>query len=94
VVIRESLANAAKHASSRDVAVKVRASRGEVRVEVQDGGRGFAVGGRGRRGRHFGLEMMKRRVEEAGGSLDIESSPGKGTRVVARLPARDQGDRP
>ncbi len=94
VVIRESLANAAKHASSCNVAVRVRTSGEEVEVEVEDGGRGFDTAGAGRRARHFGLEMMKRRVEEVNGTLDVESSPGKGTRVVARLPVRGQGEKP
>jgi signal transduction histidine kinase len=35
--------------------------------------------------------MMRRRVAEVNGTLDIESSPGRGTRVVARLPLIDQG---
>ncbi len=94
VVIRESLANAAKHSSSRRVAVRVHASRDALVVEVKDGGRGFATAGAGRRSRHFGLDIMRRRVEEVNGKLDIESSPGKGTRVVARLPVEAQGAKP
>jgi signal transduction histidine kinase len=38
--------------------------------------------------------MMRRRVAELDGTLDIESSPGKGTRVVARLPVPEQGVEP
>ena len=38
--------------------------------------------------------MMRRRVAEQGGRLDIESSPGNGTRVAAWLPVRNQGDEP
>lgn len=94
VVIRESLANAAKHASSKNVAVRVRVGSDAVEVEVEDGGRGFSTAGGGRRTKHFGLEMMRTRVEEVGGTLEIDSSPEKGTRVVARLPVRSQGDTP
>jgi signal transduction histidine kinase len=35
--------------------------------------------------------MMRRRVAEVHGTLDVESAPGKGTRVVARLPVIEQG---
>ena len=94
VVIRESLANAAKHSSSQSVAVRVHASGDEVEVEVEDTGRGFTTSGKGRRAKHFGLEMMRRRVEEVDGTLAVESSPGNGTRVVARLPVRQQGEKP
>lgn len=90
-VIRESVANVAKHSSSPDVAVEVHATSTGVEVRVEDGGRGFRPGGTGLHEGHLGLEMMRRRVAEVNGTLDIESSPGRGTRVVARLPVIDQG---
>jgi signal transduction histidine kinase len=88
VVIRESLANAAKHASAGNVSVWVNATEDEMFVEVTDTGRGFNAGHpRTDTGeRHFGLEMMRQRVAEAGGTLDVDSAPGRGTRVTARLP--------
>jgi signal transduction histidine kinase len=92
-VISESVANAAKHSSSRNVAVRVRASRSGMEVRVEDSGRGFAKDGVGLHAGHLGLEMMRRRVAEVDGTLDIQSSPGKGTRVVARLPV-GQGEKP
>ncbi len=99
-VLREGLTNVAKHAASRDVDVQLAADDGELRVEVRDGGQGFdpatATGGR-----HFGLALVRRRVEELGGALAVHSSPGSGTRVEARLPvaarrppAGERGDRP
>jgi len=91
-VIRESVANAAKHSASTDVAVKVHATRRSVEVQVEDRGRGFRPSETGPHDGHLGLEMMRRRVEEVRGTLDIESSPGRGTRVVARLPVGDEGD--
>jgi signal transduction histidine kinase len=90
-VIRESVANAAKHSSSKQVDVQVQATSTGVEVRVQDGGRGFRPAGTGLHEGHLGLEMMRRRVAEENGTLDIDSSPGKGTRVVARLPYLDQG---
>jgi signal transduction histidine kinase len=93
-VIREGVANAAKHAGSAEVAVKVRVARGSLEVRVEDSGRGFRPEGPGHDDSHLGLEMMRRRVAELHGRLDIESSPGKGTRVVARLPVSEQGVKP
>lgn len=90
-VIRESVANAAKHSASRNVAVKVEATQAGVEVRVEDRGRGFRTNGTGLHAGHLGLEMMRRRVAEVHGTLDVESSPGKGTRVVARLPVTDEG---
>lgn len=90
-VIRESVANAAKHSASRDVAVRVRASRSAVEVRVEDRGKGFRPAATGLHAGHLGMEMMRRRVAAVNGTLDVESSPGKGTRVVARLPVNGQG---
>ena len=93
VVIREALANAAKHAGARNVTVWVGSAQDELTVEVADTGRGFNTGRprTDRDGRHFGLEMMERRVAEAGGSLEVDSAPGRGTRITARLPI-EQGN--
>jgi signal transduction histidine kinase len=90
-VIRESVANAAKHAGSNEVIVRVLATREHVEVAVEDRGRGFTPTRPEVHENHLGLEMMRRRVAELGGVLDIESSPGKGTRVVARLPIGSKG---
>jgi signal transduction histidine kinase len=89
-LIRECVANAAKHSATKDVAVVVHASSDEIEVRVEDGGCGFRPEGAGLLKGHLGVEMMRRRVSEVNGTLDIESSPGRGTRVVARLPV-DQG---
>lgn len=90
-VIRESVANAAKHSTSHDVAVRVRASKDGVEVRVEDRGTGFHPEGTGLHAGHLGLEMMRRRVAELNGTIEIESSPGNGTQVVARLPVNGQG---
>jgi len=93
-VIRESVANAAKHSGTSDVAVRVSAAEGTLHVLVEDHGRGFRLADSDLADGHMGLEMMRRRVAEQSGSLEIESSPGNGTRVVARLPVHDQGVTP
>lgn len=91
VVIREALANAAKHASAGNVSVTLAARDGELEVTVDDGGRGFTEADEreARQAHHFGLDMLRRRVREVGGELLVDSAPGKGTRVLARLPVSE-----
>ena len=91
-VIRESIANAAKHADSGEVAVHVLASDRSVEVSVEDHGRGFESSHGGREDGHLGLDMLRRRVADVHGTLDVQSAPGKGTRVVARLPRYREGE--
>jgi signal transduction histidine kinase len=90
-VVAEALANAAKHSGSKDVAVRVRANADELRVEVEDRGRGIAVATDD--DPHFGLRLLRARVEQLGGSIDIGSTPGSGVRVVASLPVGGRGDK-
>jgi len=91
-VIRESLANVAKHASSEDVSVRISATATDLVVSVTDKGRGFTSSDRRRAqgANHMGLEFLQRRVRDFGGTLQIETSPGKGTRVVARIPISEE----
>ena len=89
-VLAESLANAAKHAGTLDVAVFVRAGADGLRIEVEDHGRGITDPGDG--DLHFGLSMMRVRAEDIGGTLEIGSTPGGGTRVVALLPVGGRGE--
>lgn len=89
-IVTEALTNAAKHSGTKDVAVRVRAAAGELRVEVEDRGRGLAAITDD--DPHFGLKLMQARANEIGGSIQIESTPGRGVRVVAVLPVGGQGE--
>ena len=82
-VCSEALANVAKHARASQASIRVGAEDGLLTVEVTDDGAGGAdlSGGSGLRG-------LADRVESLGGQLSVESPPGGGTRVVARLPNR------
>jgi signal transduction histidine kinase len=84
-IVQEAVTNAVKHAGADEVEVDVGESGETVEVRVHDSGRGFAAaestGG-------FGLVGMRERVESLDGTLTIESTPGAGTTVTARLPAR------
>jgi two-component system nitrate/nitrite sensor histidine kinase NarX len=89
-VIAESLANAAKHAETQDVDVRVHADAKEFRVEVEDRGRG--IGDVADDDPHFGLRLMRARAENIGGTVEIDTTPGGGTRVVALLPVGGRGE--
>jgi signal transduction histidine kinase len=86
-IVQEALANVRKHAHATEARVCVRETDGGVEVMIEDDGRGFdpADLGRGQFPR-FGLATMRERAEAVGGRLEIESQPGRGTRVIARVP--------
>ena len=86
-VAQEALANAVKHAASQKIRMTLDQAPGEVRLTVEDDGQGFdpqtafsALGG------HFGLLGMRERAERLGGSLRVDSSQGRGTRVELQIP--------
>ena len=79
----EALTNVRRHAAAHTVAVSVTAQRGRVRLTVQDDGKGFDVR---KRGAGFGIEGMRERARLAGGSLVIQSTRGKGTKITATVP--------
>ena len=85
-VVQESLANILKHARASEVNVTLGFGGGAVRLVVRDDGTGFDADGAGR---GYGLENMRQRAEELGGSLEISSEPGAGTSVSVSLPTRE-----
>jgi signal transduction histidine kinase len=80
-VCSEALANVAKYAAASKVAVSVRSDPGGTTVEIEDDGVGGADPGRG-----TGLRGLADRVETLGGTLTVDSPPGRGTRLVAVIP--------
>jgi signal transduction histidine kinase len=81
--ISEAVTNAAKHGGGKPVAVRISRSEGEVEFEVSDRGPGFD---RSTAQMGSGLRNMSDRIDAVGGTLIIDSSPGMGTRIKARLP--------
>jgi signal transduction histidine kinase len=85
-IAREALMNAVKH--SRASRIRVRLSFGDrAEVDVEDNGRGFDAASVDS-AKHFGVGLMRERARHAGGTLSIESSRQRGTRVLAAIPAR------
>jgi two-component system sensor histidine kinase UhpB len=86
-VVQEALTNAAKHAEAHEVRVELCRRPHEVVAAVADDGQGFDVDEMMRsRERGLGLFGMQERLALVGGQLVIDSSPGHGTRVHARVP--------
>lgn len=81
---QEALANILKHAGAKTVKVILCYTSSDLRLSVQDDGRGFDAPGRASapsvKG-HFGLNDMKERAESIGGEFEISSNPGAGTLV-------------
>jgi two-component system, NarL family, sensor histidine kinase DevS len=82
-LVQEALTNIAKHARANVVTLQVTERDGRLDVLVSDDGSGFdpEVDREG-----FGLDGMRERIELVGGELQIESSPGAGTRTMASIP--------
>ena len=85
---QEALANVEKHAAATRVGVTLSFMGDVVALDVRDDGIGFEVSeGRARSAAGFGLTVMRQRVSQVAGTLAIESEPGGGTAVSARVPA-------
>ena len=80
-ICAEALSNAAKHAAASRATVVVTTTDGRIDVEIADDGVGGADAGRG-----SGLRGLADRVEVLGGKLQVESVPGRGTRLTAEIP--------
>ena len=81
-VVLEGLTNVLKYADATRATVRVRGEGGTIVVEVEDDGAGGADPSRG-----SGLRGLEDRVAALDGTLSVESSPERGTRVTARIPA-------
>ena len=81
--LQEALTNARRHSAARNVEVGLRTDEEAILIEVVDDGRGFDPGST-RAG--IGLSAMRERVEGLGGKIEVRSRPGKGTKVMLRVP--------
>jgi two-component system, NarL family, sensor kinase len=88
-VAQELAVNAIKHADPSKIHMSVHARDGHIVLEVNDDGVGIDTSDAGRavQAGHLGLAMVRRRVEDAGGVLIIETRPDGGTRSQVSLPA-------
>ena len=83
-IVQEALHNAIKYSKGRQVTVDLRAGQSGLRLTIVDDGVGFDVNTTWRKG--LGLISMRERLEAVGGSLEIHSKPGAGTRLEVAVP--------
>jgi signal transduction histidine kinase len=84
-ITQEAMTNALKHSGAESLSVEITEADDHIDIRVRDEGRGYDpsehTGG-------FGLLGMRERVELLGGRLTVDTAPGAGTTVLARLPVR------
>ncbi len=86
LIVQEALRNALQHGKPATIALTIttEAPGAPIRLDLRDDGAGFTPGSQnGPEQGHYGIVGMRERAERLGGSLQVESSPGHGTRIVA-----------
>ena len=89
-IAAEALHNAVRHAGAHRVTVRLDGRGDTLAVDVQDDGIGFDPEDPELRSRHLGLTSMEERARELGGTLQLSSASGRGTRVHLEVPRRER----
>lgn len=82
--VQEAVHNAVKHSGSAGIDMIIRIGSQKLEIEILDNGKGFDHVRQGSGGN--GLQNMKKRAEDMGGTFEIHSSPGQGTRIFFSVP--------
>lgn len=85
--IQELLGNAARHSQATTVKIMIDLGEDRIRVSVDDNGRGFDPDSL-QQSNSLGLKLIRERAEMLGGSFEIDSNIGKGTRITFAVPAK------
>jgi two-component system sensor histidine kinase DegS len=94
-VLQEILTNVKKHSEAKNCVVKLEFGDGKVNMVVTDDGVGFERHKKDGKHteRHFGIMTIKERIALVDGSFNIESTPGKGTKVFTTIPFTNVSER-
>jgi two-component system nitrate/nitrite sensor histidine kinase NarX len=84
-ILQEGVTNALKHSQSESIDVHLSDDDGMVHVVVQDEGAGFEPSSHPGED-HVGMKLMRERAAQAGGWIEVDTRPGKGTRLTAVIP--------
>jgi two-component system sensor histidine kinase UhpB len=88
-VAQEALTNVTRHSQAKYVEVQLCDRKGRVYCQIKDDGIGFepktVLSGQSRNG-GLGLALARERIEAQGGTLELDSAPGKGTRLQITIP--------
>jgi PAS domain S-box-containing protein len=88
-IIQETLTNVRKHARASAVRISLSLTDGKAEAVVQDDGEGFDPARlEAAEASTFGLRFMRERAREVGGTVEVRSAPGEGTRVVITVPVQ------
>jgi PAS domain S-box-containing protein len=90
-IVQESLVNVAKHAGASRVEVRIERTEAAVVLEVADDGAGFAADAP-RKPSSLGLMGLRERARLLQGRVDIDTAPGRGTRIRVSIPVPETGD--
>ena len=85
LILNEALSNAVRHASASRIDIDVQKRNGNVVIAVADNGRGFDTNAIGNQS-GLGLRNMQQRARLYGGSIDIDTAPERGTRLIIDMP--------
>lgn len=87
-IAQEALTNIARHAQASETEVSIQQRNGTIRMTVKDDGKGFSAERmlHAKKRKRLGLLGMSERLEMIGGTLIVESVPGKGTAIIAQIP--------
>jgi two-component system sensor histidine kinase DegS len=88
--VQELVTNAVRHSQATQIKVQLDMGDTNIKVAVEDNGKGFDVGVLEERG-GMGIKVIKERVEKLGGYLDVDSVPGRGARITFQIPAPHVG---
>ncbi len=86
LIIQEALRNALQHGKPKTISLVITTSGpgAPIRLDLRDDGSGFTLGRQnGPEQGHYGIVGMRERAERLGGSLEVTSTPGEGSRIVA-----------
>jgi two-component system sensor histidine kinase DegS len=85
--LQELLGNAARHSQATNVKLTVDMGESSIKVAVEDNGKGFSTEAL-KLGNSLGLNLIRDRVEMLGGTFDLNSTIGKGSKITLSLPAK------
>lgn len=83
-IAQEAVTNAVRHARAKGIAVSLSQNERRVRLTIEDDGRGFDLSQNS--GDGMGLHIMRYRAKVVSASLEIDSEPGQGSRIICSLP--------
>ncbi len=87
-IIQEALANVARHSKAKRADVSLVYNTDSLQIMVADDGHGFDMN---QRAKGMGFRSMRERINSVRGTIQIQSAPGQGTRMIAQLPIKPQG---